>query len=157
MNQMSQFPVSSRKIVSLSLLLALVGCSYPVEQNCEKRLFNSLQDTLPEMEYVQTQLLFDFSQVEASKVLEIVNGGYAGSGPPSFQICAGDCKQGINPASKTPVVFADKNQIFIDGPSGPISTVVSKACALESDGVWLKSVSYRLSKSADAEMDKIAK
>jgi hypothetical protein len=155
--QVSQFPVSFRKIVSMSLLAALSGCSFPVEQNCEKRLLNSLRETLPRMEYARTQLLFDFSQVEASKVLMIVNDGYAGSGPPSFQTCAGDCKQGINPASKTPVVFPDKSEIFVDGPSGPINTVISEACALESDGVWLKSVTYRLSDAADAEINKIAK
>ena len=153
---MSQFRVSFWRMASVSLLVALSGCSFPVEQNCEKRLSNSLGDMLPKLKYVHTQLLFDFSQVEASKALIIVKDGYAGSGRPSFQTCVGDCKQSISPTSKTPVVSSDKKEIFIDGPSGPIKKVIWQACALESKGVWLKSVNYRLFDPADSEMNKIA-
>ena len=146
-------------ISSIGLLLGLSGCSYtyPLEQNCEKRLSTSLAGTKPMWEYAHTQLLFDFSNADTQKASNIMKNGYAGSGPPGTVIAMGNNKI-VDSDSKTgaPVITDNRNEILVDGPSGTTKDVIAKACALESKGVWIKSVRYSPFKPTDAEISKIA-
>ena len=141
-------------------LVALSGCSvnFPLEQNCVKRLSKSAGDDLPKWEYVHTQLLFDFSNVDATKAADILKNGYAGSGPPGFVTAMVNNKV-IQSNSKTgaPVITENGNEILVDGPWGTTKEVVTKACALESKGVWIKSVRYSPFHPNDDEPSKIAK
>jgi hypothetical protein len=140
-------------------LMVLGGCSksFPLEKDCEKRVSNSMSKLPVKLENVHSKLLFDFSAADATKAAAILQDGYAGSGRPSVQICTGECSnQSINPSAKTPVVSPDKKEIFVQGASGPTTTVITQACALESKGVWLKAVTYSPFIPADAENNKIA-
>ena len=136
-------------------LLALSSCSYsfPSEQNCEKR-FSKLSD---EFEYVHTQLRFDFTNADDQRIASILKNGFAGSGTPGTVTVMGS-KKHILSNSKTgaPVVNHKDNEILIDGPSGEIKSTVAKACAMEAENVWLKSISIQPFIPTDAEMSKIA-
>ena len=139
-------------------LMGLGGCSksFPLEKDCEKRISSSLNELPIKLENVHSKLLFDFSMANSTKASAILKEGYAGSGRPGMRFCTGDCgNQIIDPSTKTPTVSPDKKEIFVEGPSGPTTKVISQACALESKGVWLKAVTYSPFIPANANENKI--
>jgi hypothetical protein len=155
--QKSESCNSSKSILSLVFLCILNGCSYsfPVEGNCEKRLLNSLGE-FAKWDHVHTRLQFDYSNAMASKAEAILKNGYADSGQPNLETCVGNCRdQNLRAATEMPVADPVKKEISLKGPSGRTKEVISQACALESKGVWIKSVTYSPFNPADAEMNKI--
>lgn len=144
----------------MSLLLAINSCSYsyPLQQNCEKRVSNSLSQSAMNWDKVHTQLLFDFSTTDTQKTARILKNGYAESGPPGLITAMGNNKA-VHTDSKTgaPVITEHGNEILVDGPSGAIKDVITKACALETQGVWLKSVNMRPFNTTDTAISEVAK
>jgi hypothetical protein len=128
--------------VAICSLMGSCSRSFPAEQSCEKRISHLMEKSPIQMEYVHTKLLFDFSNANAKNAADIVKYGYAGSGQPGFAFSSvSNHKPHFVTSVTVPVITESGKEIWVDSFSGLVSSVITKACALESDGVWLRSIS----------------
>ena len=132
-------------IFALSGVLVLSGCNVVYPSDCKTRWEKDVGELPVPFEIARSTLVFDFTAANKIQSEQIVSNGFAGSGTPGLTIVTGgDGSPNFNPSVVPPkMLLGSKKLIIIKGPEGQVSKIISEACALEKDGISLKSINFQ--------------